>query len=907
MSSADYYLVPVYNPVTTSAKMHILTNGLANIGSNNGELITNSASTLSLSVTGNVNSGGNIGGSVGVTSAPYYSLNPTGGTSGTSIIIPNGTTAQRPPLAYSLPGYLRYNTDVSYSTLEYYRNTQNVYLQLYSPPFVSGISPSTIRVAATPPQTITITGTNFDTNYPMTVVFYNNNYVASYISPSVLVSSSTSMTVTVPSGVYTSTAGSSPISNSPYTIRVISEYTGMGYTLVSALTVTVTAGGFVWASPSTTLNTVYTSLLYSRTTATLGTYGSTVNPYGPPPQMIATYDGRPVTDFSFNPASPGYSLVTGTGLSIDASGFITGTIKNGYVSISQTVTVGVIAGSSSFFEASYNQNLTLTFTPLLLKFSTSGSLTVTPVTTYTYSYYQFTNSALPTISSATQLTQYSPPNMPSPATQFDSSLALGPSIQGTTIISADPSYSYLDFLILGGGGGGGSGYQGGGGGAGGMVSSGLNSNYTYSYNVGGSGGRLDGLGMGPYQVPQGLTSSTTIPIFITVGGGAPGGYYNSIGGAGNANNRSGSGGNSSITFPVTNSTTVTYNAYGGGGGAGEQNISTNAGYMTGVNYQPLPGGSGGGASHGMQMAYTNYSTTSIQLTGSTYNGSTYILTVGGVSNTTSGYSTFIPPFVAVYNSTSATPPLSSLIGFIAPFGTNGTTGTSGAGTYYLTGLTVPSGGTSYTSATALSGSITTPSTFTIPGGLNGTITSGTSNNLIYTGIASGTTYVGNYSLGFSNNSVYGGLIDALTGYQGNNGGWGVTNSPYAGGGGGGAGIAGAYADNAGNAGVGGNGLENFIKTVNYNNTTPSGGSGTVYGGGGGGSARNGTGGPWAGGTGGGGRGVNTWSTPSNLAGNGTAGLGGGGGSAGGSGGAGTTGQYGGYGGSGTVIIRYRSA
>jgi hypothetical protein len=249
--------------------------------------------------------------------------------------------------------------------------------------------------------------------------------------------------------------------------------------------------------------------------------------------------------------------------------------------------------------------------------------------------------------------------------------------------------------------------------------------------------------------------------------------------------------------------------------------------------------------------------------------------------------------------------LSNLIGFIAPYGTNSTTGAGGTGTYFLTGLTVSAGG-SYANAPAYASSISS-TTFTVPGGLTGTTTTGTSQNNIYTGIASGTTYVGSYSLGFSNSSTYGGLTDAITGYQGFNGGYGFTNNPYVGGGGGGAGVGGGFASISGNAGVGGNGIENFIKTVNYGTTNPGAGTGTVYAGGGGGTSRGGTG-TVAGGTGGGGIGINQWTTASSLA-NGTAGLGGGGGSAGGVGPNfnGTNGQYGGWGGSGYVVIRYRSA
>jgi hypothetical protein len=891
MSSSDYYLVPGSLP--SSAKMHILTNGNGNIGSVDGQLVTNGASSLTLSVNGKINNGGNIGGSVGVISAPYYSLNPTGTTTSTTMIIPNGTTAQRPLPSNSVGGYLRYNTDNSYSTLEYFRVTQGVYLQLYSPPYVSNVSPSTITVDAIGTQTLVITGKNFDINFPMSVIFYTKSFVASYSATTIQVTSTTSITVTIPLGVYQT----SSLSNSPYSIRIISNFTGMSYTLFDSLI--LTSGAFVWIQPSPSLGTLYTSLPYSKAISVAGTYGSTSAPSNAPSRIIATYNGNPVTDFSFNPASAGYSLTSGTSLYIDASGYITGTVKNGYVAKTQTVSIDVIAYSPNQ-SLSYTQPLSITFSPLLLNFTTAGS-TITPVNTYTYSYYAFSNANLPIVPAKSQI---SPSSLPPPASSATGSITLAPSITGTSVYSADPSYSFIDFLIVGGGGGGGSGYQGGGGGGGGLVSSGLNSNYTYNYNTGGSGGRIDGLGMGPYQMPQGLTTGVTISV--SVGGGGPGGYYYNTGTFANPyNNRSGSGGNSSITFPVSNSSSIVYTAYGGGAGSGEQNIS-NIGNITGTNYQPLPGGCGGGSSHGMSMAYTNYNINSIQLTSSTYSGApNYTLTVNGVQlSGSSGGSTTISPYLAVYNSTSTTPSLSNLIGFIAPYGTNSTTGAGGTGTYFLTGLTVSAGG-SYANAPAYASPISS-TTFTIPGGLTGTTTTSSSQNLIYTGIGSGTTYVGNYSLGFSNFSTYGGLTDAITGYQGFNGGFGCTNNPYVGGGGGGAGVGGGFANTAGNAGVGGNGLENFILTVNYGTTSPSAGTGTVYAGGGGGSSRTASG-TAAGGTGGGGLGVNAWSSPSNLAGNGTNGLGGGGGSAGGSGGAGTNGQYGGSGGSGYVVIRYRSA
>jgi len=878
MSSADYYLVPVSNPVTSSAKMHILTNGLANFGSTNGELITNSASTLSLSVTGNINSGGNIGGSVGVTSAPYYSLNPSGGIVGTSIVIPNGTTAQRPPLNYSLAGYLRYNTDVSYSTLEYFRKSQNVYLQLYSPPFVSGISPSTITVSATPPKTITISGTNFDTNYPMTVVFYNNNYVASFTSSTVLVTSSTSMTVTVPKGVYTSGPGYSAISNSPYTIRVISEFTGMGYTLVGALTVVVTPGSFVWVSPSTTLNTVYTSLLYNRANATSGIYGSTANSYGPPPQMIATYDGTPVTNFLFSATSPDYSFVTGTGLSIDASGFITGTIKNGYKTTTQTFTLVVTAGSDALFDASYNQTLTLICAPLLL--STTSSLgrnsIVTSSPTYTYYYYEVTNTASPSVAGAAPADRATSNNpAANAAPSVTGTVTLAPSITGTSVYSADPSYSYIDFLIVGGGGGGGCGWQGGGGGAGGLVSSGNNPNYTYGYNIGSSGG--GGTGVGPYQVPQGITTAATITI--SVGGGGTGGYV-VVSTPTPYSGRSGNGSNSYISFPTT-STPVVYTAYGGGGGGGEQDQGSQI--ITGSNYQPFPGGSGGGSSHGSACLFTPTAFTGAY--SGTASAPNYILTVSG---TPSGS---IIPLAPVYTS-------GTLIGYISTFGTNGTTGTGGAGTYYLTGLTTTSSTSSFpTTALASTTSYSSPTTFSMPAGTSAT--SG-SQVLIYNGQISGS-FISNYSVGYNSQ----GYNDTVSGFQGYNGGYGMTLNPYVGGGGGGAGQAGSNATAGppstyvGIGGAGGNGIQNYIKTATYATV----GTGIYYAGGGGGCSRTAAASA-SGGLGGGGTGQNLWTSGSSDA--AFTGLGGGGGAAGAGGNPpNTTGESSGRGGGGSIIIRYR--
>ena len=884
--SADYYLVPGSLPV--SAKMHILTNGLANIGSTDGQLVTNAASTLSLSVNGNVNSGGNIGGSVGVTTAPYYSLNPTGGTSGTAIIIPNGPTSERPPLAYSLAGYLRYNTDSYYSTLEYYRKKQDVYLQLYSPPNVTSISPTTLKLnVGTPDASINISGSNFDTNYPMSVIFYTKNFVASYIAPSIKINSSASMTVTVPTGVYN---GSSASSNSPYTIRVISEFTGMGYTFVNALT--VVDGSFSFTAPSS-LNTVYTSRSYSRATFIAGTYGTSVPP---PPQIVATYEGITVTNYKFNPASAGYIDVVNNSLTIDASGFITGTIKNGYVATTKTVSVGVIAGSNSSYDTSANTNLNLTFAPLLL--STTSSLSqnsiVTSTPTYTYYYYEVTNTNQPTIAPSTSTIPSSNNPTQGAAASVSATITLGPSIVGTSIYSADPSYSYMDFLIVGGGGGGGCGWQGGGGGAGGLVSSGNNPNYTYGYTIGSSGG--GGSGVGPYQVPQGIT--TPVTITVSVGGGGAGGYvYYSSSAGPPYSGRSGNGSNSYITFPTGDTGSITYTAYGGGGGGGEQDQPAGSPQIiTGTNFMPFPGGSGGGSSHGPYLLFSNAVFTAIYGGSSGTGAAAYTLNITGI---TSGS---ICPLVPVYEGST---PTGTPIGYISTFGTNGTTGTgqnggSVPGTYYLTGLTTTSSTSSFPTTALATGTALSSRTFCCPSGA--IIYPSTSYYYVTNGFQNGTAsaIVSNYSVGYNSQ----GFNDTISGYQGYNGGYGVTNGFYSGGGGGGAGAPGSNSTSTA-AGTGGIGLRNYIKTATF----ATAGTGVYYAGGGGGSARAAAA-TNSGGNGGGGNGQNLWTSGTSDA--SFNGLGGGGGAAGNGGGPPSSilppgNEISGRGGGGSVIIRYRGA
>ena len=532
--SSDYYLVPV---LPNNGNMHILTNGKANIGSSDTQLITNVSSTLTMSVNGNVN---NFNG-------PYSSNNTS------AILIPSGSTAQRPS-GNNVAGYLRYNTDPSVTTLEYYRSSQSTFLPLYSPPSVTSISPTILIQDSSSVPVITITGVNFDIVNGSKVIFFNNNLSNIYVSSAVNVISSTNINATVPTTMYSG----SGISNAPYTVQVQNNTSGMSYTSVNSI------GAYYWNPVDVSgmnLGTLYTSLTYSSTSVPALT---PINAFSPSGTALV---------YSFDPLyASGYALMTGTNLTIQnvgGLGYISGTVKNGYVLATTPVTFGVRA-----YDVSANLYLTsrvfnVTFAPLLLNLSVSGSgvtsNTITSGSSYIYTAITMTPSS----------------HIIAPTTQ-SYNLTVGLTVAGGSNYTADPSFSYIDFLVVGGGGGGGSGWEGGGGGAGGLISSGNNSNASYVYNIGNSGGGASS-GVGPIRIPAQVSATTYTGAFV-VGGGGAGGLYNS--GAPNAPPANGA----NSVFTVS---TNTYTGYGGGYGSTEQNISTNPFSSSGGN-----GGCGGAAGQG---------------------------------------------------------------------------------------------------------------------------------------------------------------------------------------------------------------------------------------------------------------------------------------------------------------------
>jgi mucin-19 len=538
MSSPDYYLVPV---LPNNGNMHILTNGKANIGSSDTQLVTNSSSNLTLSVNGNMN---NFNG-------PYFSNNTN------AILIPSGSSVQRPS-GGNVAGYLRYNTDSTVSTLEYYRASQSAYLPLYSPPTFTTVSPSTIIQDASSTQVITITGFNFDVVNGCIVHYFNNNFSTIYVSTSTNVSSSTNLTATIPSAMNAGTA----YANGPYAVQVQNNTSGMSYTRVGVL------NAFYWnpIDPSgMNLGNLYTSL----------TYSSSSNPKLTPVNAISP-SGATLT-YSFDPTgtyATGYAFMTGTGLTIQnvgGDGYITGTVKNGYVLTSTTVAFGIRAYDPSLNAYLTTRVFNATFVPLLLNLSVSGSGATTNTVTSGSSYVYTAITMTPTT------------HLVAPATRTYN-LTVGLTAAGGSNYTADPSFSYVDFLVVGGGGGGGSGWQGGGGGAGGLISSGNNPYASYGYNIGNSGGGASS-GVGPILIPAQGSATTYTNAFIVGGGGAGGYYYYD---PGSSNTPPANGANSTLSFAAR-----TYIAIGGGYGSTEQNISLTPYSLNGAN-----GGCGGAAGQG---------------------------------------------------------------------------------------------------------------------------------------------------------------------------------------------------------------------------------------------------------------------------------------------------------------------
>jgi hypothetical protein len=102
---------------------------------------------------------------------------------GQFVRVPHGTTAQRP--SNPVGGYLRFNTSVG--TLEQYNTNTNAWAAIDSPPIISSLAYAGSKTAADPAggDTITISGTNFQTGLQVSVSGTNASSVTFISSSSV--------------------------------------------------------------------------------------------------------------------------------------------------------------------------------------------------------------------------------------------------------------------------------------------------------------------------------------------------------------------------------------------------------------------------------------------------------------------------------------------------------------------------------------------------------------------------------------------------------------------------------------------------------------------------------------------------------------------------------------------------
>lgn len=153
------------------------------------------------------------------------------------IILPTGGDAARNPSP--TVGQLRYNTDAG--NIEQY--TSDGWKNISSPPSISSISPSDIDETVSP-QTIVITGSNFDNSPSVSVI----DSTGSEFAPTSLTrDSSTQITITFSGGDLLAAA------NDPKSIRVTNS-TGLSSTANNVLTIDARP---VWNTAAGSVGTIY--------------------------------------------------------------------------------------------------------------------------------------------------------------------------------------------------------------------------------------------------------------------------------------------------------------------------------------------------------------------------------------------------------------------------------------------------------------------------------------------------------------------------------------------------------------------------------------------------------------------------------------------------------------------------
>ena len=406
MSAADYYLVPS----TTSAKMHILTNGKASFG----DASFNINGNYTLACAGPVNvqglySSGNL-------------TDPSNNTYtyGQVIQIPSDTSANRPPA--SIAGYIRYNTgippDYIPDTVEYYNDQQNQYLPLFPPPLIFSVTPNTVTSG-----NYTITGQGFGKN--VTVYFIAYDGITTYSSSSV---SSSVSTITASAPQYFANSSSQAKSAEPWSVRVLNNISGLSNTSFYCI-----YGDLSWNSPAPSSNISMLTSYYYGTGSGSAAPATTFKLLNPPVTINFKFDttvnSGKITQYKLgiynNGANNGCLVTTSTAGNPIPSGAGNAPVPNGSTTVTDQFQIAVIAYNTATPGLTFlRQVFYVSINPAWLP---SLNVTAGNFTTTTY-----------------------PSGGGSPAYRVYTFTTVGTAT--FTIPSvADPSLSQVDVLIVGGG------------------------------------------------------------------------------------------------------------------------------------------------------------------------------------------------------------------------------------------------------------------------------------------------------------------------------------------------------------------------------------------------------------------------------------------------------------------------
>jgi len=494
----------------------------------------------------------------------YYSNN------GSAVRFPSGPTALRPAPSYD--GYLRYNTDTSVNSFEYFIADTNQWVPIVSPPTITSIFPTFTTDASgiagyynINQNPLIITGTGFQSGAS---VGYRSQSGIIYYAADVSYNSTLILKVSVPASVY---SGTTSYNDDPFSI-IVTNPSGLFAILPDALDSNPVP---VWTTAA----------------GSLGTFDASTN-LTTQVQVVATDpEGQPIG----YRLTPGNSLPPGISLG-ETTGYITGILPT--------------LPNSTTYNFSIDASDNVTRVPRSFSLTVNGPRTATvsfPSTTWTYTI---------SYSSSTGAGSFGTPQ-PGGFTIYTFIPALTPASQSTTTgsqtnatdltqNSATAVYTFVpnfssstcSILLVGGGGAGGADSgtapgNGGGGGGGVLYNSGtfpLVSGTSYNITVGAGG---NGAGTGPattgsnigkyagYKRNGANTTITATGVTLTAFGGGGGGWYSagwgaeggSGGGAGASSSGTGSGSKASTFVGASDFTSYQQlgaapgSSGGGGGGA----------------------------------------------------------------------------------------------------------------------------------------------------------------------------------------------------------------------------------------------------------------------------------------------------------------------------------------------------